>query len=109
MNVSPLDLRQQKFSTAFRGYDPVEVSAFLIAVADDYEQAIRETDRMRQELARLETALRGHLDQEKSLQGALAAGRHPAGNRRSQAETARRRDVARGQHLGLAQHAGLRA
>ena len=71
MNVSPLDLRQQKFSTAFRGFDPVEVSAFLMAVADDYEQAIRESDRMRQELARLETALRVHVDQEKSLQGAL--------------------------------------
>ena len=71
MNVSPLDLRQQKFSTAFRGFDPVEVSSFLIAVADDYEQALRESDRMRQELARLEVALRGHVDQEKSLQGAL--------------------------------------
>lgn len=71
MNVSPLDLRQQKFSTAFRGFDPVEVSAFLVAVADDYEQALRESDRMRQEVARLEAALRGHVDQEKSLQGAL--------------------------------------
>jgi cell division initiation protein len=71
MNVSPLDLRQQKFGTAFRGLDPVEVSSFLLAVADDYEQALRETDRLRQEVARLEMVVRGHVEQEKSLQNTL--------------------------------------
>jgi cell division initiation protein len=72
MNVSPLDLRQQKFrTTAFRGLDPVEVSSFLLAVADDYEQALREADRLRQEVARLEIVVRGHVGQEKSLQNAL--------------------------------------
>src|SRR5919201_4207739 len=35
MNVSPLDLRQQKFRRAFRGFDRVEVTSFLAAVADD--------------------------------------------------------------------------
>ena len=35
MNVSPLDLRQQRFSTALRGFDKVEVAAFLVAAADD--------------------------------------------------------------------------
>ena len=71
MNVSPLDLRQQKFSIGFRGYDPVEVSAFLAAVADDYEHALREMDRLRQDVARLDMQMRVHLDQEKSLQNAL--------------------------------------
>ena len=42
MNVSPLDLRQQRFRKAFRGFDPVEVASFLAAVADDYEQALRD-------------------------------------------------------------------
>ena len=37
MNVSPLDLRQQRFSNAIRGFDKVEVTSFLMAVADDYE------------------------------------------------------------------------
>ena len=47
MNVSPLDLRQQRFRSAFRGFDKIEVASFLAAVADDYEQALRETDRLR--------------------------------------------------------------
>ena len=51
MNVSPMDLRQQRFHTTFRGFDKVEVTALLAAVAEDYEQALRETDRLRQELS----------------------------------------------------------
>jgi len=35
MNVSPLDLRQQRFRSAFRGFDRVEVTSFLAAVAED--------------------------------------------------------------------------
>ena len=42
----------------------MEVSSFLIAVADDYEGALREADRLRQELARLEEIVRGHVEQE---------------------------------------------
>ena len=34
MNVSPLDLRQQRFHSRFRGLDKVEVTAFLSAVAN---------------------------------------------------------------------------
>ncbi len=71
MNVSPLDLRQQKFKTVFRGLDPVEVASFLVAVADDYEQALRETDQLRQDVVRLEIVVRGHQEQEKSLQNTM--------------------------------------
>ena len=60
MNVSPLDLRQQRFRSAFRGFDKVEVASFLTAVADDYEQALRETDKLRQDLAQMEAALNEH-------------------------------------------------
>ena len=46
MNISPLDLRQQRFRVGFRGFDRVEVASFLAAVADDYEQSLRETSTM---------------------------------------------------------------
>ncbi len=71
MNVSPLDLRQQRFRKSFRGFDPVEVTAFLAAVADDYEQALRETDRLRQDLMRMEAVLAEHREHEKNLQNTL--------------------------------------
>ncbi len=71
MNVSPLDLRQQRFRKSFRGFDKVEVTALLVAVADDYEQALRETDRLRQEVMRLEAVLNEHREQEKNLQSTM--------------------------------------
>lgn len=71
MNVTPLDLRQQRFKTVMRGYDRGEVSAFLSEVADDYEQALRETDRLRQELAKVEAVLTEHRGQERNLRNTL--------------------------------------
>jgi cell division initiation protein len=73
MNVTPLDLRQQKFKTAMRGYDRAEVDALLNEVADDYEGALRDADRLRQEVARLESALAEHRSEEKSLKNALVS------------------------------------
>src|ERR1700730_4910129 len=71
MNVSPLDLRQQRFATALRGFDRIEVTSFLVAVADDYEQALRETDRLRQDLSRMEAVLNEHREHEKNLQATM--------------------------------------
>jgi cell division initiation protein len=71
MNVSPLDLRQQRFRTRLRGFDKIEVTAFLTAVADDYEQALRETDNLRQELGKLEAVLNEHRESEQNLRNTL--------------------------------------
>ena len=56
-----------------RGYDRGEVDALLAEVADDYEGALRETDRLRQEVARLESALAEHRSEEKSLKNTLVS------------------------------------
>jgi cell division initiation protein len=71
MKVSPLDLRQQRFGSKFRGFDKVEVTAFLTAVAEDYEAALRETDRLRQELATTAAALSEHRENEINLRSTL--------------------------------------
>lgn len=94
MNVSPLDLRQQRFRAALRGFDRVEVSAFLMAVADDYEEALRETDRLRQDVMRMEAALNEHREQERSLKSTLLAAQKLADDIRSNAEAEAQRVVA---------------
>lgn len=85
MNVTPLDLRQQKFKTAMRGYDRGEVDALLAEVADDYEGAIREADRMRQEVGRLEELLAEHRSEEKSLKNTLVSAQRLADEMRETA------------------------
>jgi cell division initiation protein len=93
MNVSPLDLRQQHFRQALRGFDKVEVTSFLMAVADDYEQALRETDRLRQDVARLEATVSQHREHEKSLQSTLLAAQKLADDIKANAEDEARRIV----------------
>jgi cell division initiation protein len=86
MNVSPLDLRQQRFKTTMRGFDKVEVTSFLAAVADDYEQALRETDHLRQDLSRMEAALNEHREHEKNLKATLMTAQRLADDIRVQAD-----------------------
>ena len=71
MRVAPLDLRQQKFRTVFRGLDRTEVVAFLTEAADDYEHALREIDRLRQDLQRMEGLLGEHREREANLRNTL--------------------------------------
>jgi cell division initiation protein len=93
MNVSPLDLRQQRFRKAFRGYDKVEVAAFLTAVADDYEQALRETDRLRQDLARLEIVVNTHREHEDSLKNTLMTAQRLSDDIKTNAEQEAKRII----------------
>lgn len=71
MRIAPLDLRQQRFKRAMRGFDPTEVVAFLTEAADDYEHALREIDRLRQDLARMEALLAEHREREANLRNTL--------------------------------------
>ena len=71
MRIAPLDLRQPRFKAAFRGFDKTEVVAFLTEAADDYEHALREIDRLRQDLSRMEAALAEHREREATLRNTL--------------------------------------
>jgi cell division initiation protein len=71
MRIAPLDLRQQRFKKVMRGFDPTEVVAFLTEAADDYEHALREIDRLRQDLARMEALLTEHREREANLRNTL--------------------------------------
>lgn len=71
MKVTPLDLRQQRFQTVMRGYDRGEVQAFLLEAADDYENALRENDKLHQDVAKLDAVLGEHRGQERNLRNTL--------------------------------------
>jgi cell division initiation protein len=97
MNVSPLDLRQQKFSRALRGFDPIEVTSFMMAVAEDYEQALRETDRLRTDLTRMEAVLNEHREHERSLKSTLMAAQKLADDIKAHADEEAQRIVREAQ------------
>jgi cell division initiation protein len=69
-----------------RGYDRGEVDALLAEVADDYEGAIRDADRLRHDVARLEAVIAEHRSEEKSLKNTLLSAQRLADELREAAE-----------------------
>lgn len=86
MKVTPLDLRQQRFKTVMRGYDRGEVQAFLLEVADDYENALREMDKLRQDVTKLDAVLSEHRGQERNLRNTLLTAQKHADDVREHAQ-----------------------
>jgi cell division initiation protein len=71
IRITPLDMRQHHFKAVMRGFDRTEVVAFLTEAADDYEQALREIDRLRSDLMRMEALLTEHREREANLRNTL--------------------------------------
>ena len=90
MDFTPIDVRQQQFKKALFGLDRVEVTSFLTALADHYEQALRETQRLREEIAGLEATVKELRTHEGTIKTALVAAQELAGdikaNARQEAE-----------------------
>ena len=86
MRITPLDLRQQRFKTGMRGYDKTEVVAFLTEAADDYELVVREMDRLRGDVARLEGLLNEHRSREANLRDTLVTAQQLSAQVRDQGQ-----------------------
>lgn len=71
MRITPLDLRNHRFPRRMTGYAPAEVDEFLRMVAEDYEGALREIERQREQLIRLETRVDELAANEQVLQDTL--------------------------------------
>jgi cell division initiation protein len=85
LKVTPLDLRQPRFKTAMRGYDKADVTALIEAVADDYENALRENDRLRQLVDKMQASLTQHQALEGSLKSTLISAQKIADDMRENA------------------------
>src|SRR5688500_7480944 len=83
--VSPLDLRQAKFNTSMRGFDRTEVTAFLLEAADGYDQALRENERLRHDVMRLEASISQYRELEGSLKSTLMSAQKVADDMRENA------------------------
>ena len=110
MRVAPFDMRQHRFRTVWRGFDKAEVVGLLTEAADDYEQALRENDRLRQDLSRLEALLTEHREREADLRNTLLTAQRLADEIRQAAQNEARVTVteAQGRADLLLQKAQLR-
>lgn len=69
--ITPLDVRQSTFPTSWRGYAQAAVRTFLMETSEHFEQALRENERLRQEIGRLEGVIRQHKEIETTLQNTM--------------------------------------
>ncbi|MDQ7040571.1 MAG: DivIVA domain-containing protein [Rhodothermus sp.] len=86
MKLTPLDIRKQDFTRAFRGYETTEVQAFLQTVAEQWQQLLEENRRQADRIRELEDKLTHYRRIEEALQQALETARENARQTLEQAE-----------------------
>ena len=84
--ISPLDLRQTTFPTAWNGYDQAKVRAFLLGASDSFDTVARENERLRQEIARLEGLIRQYRELEGTLNNTLIQAQKVSDDMRNHAQ-----------------------
>jgi cell division initiation protein len=71
VKITPLEVHNHQFGVSFRGFDRDEVRAFLAMVSEEYEQAISELTRLKDQVAELREQLTASKSRERSIQKAL--------------------------------------
>jgi cell division initiation protein len=69
--ITPLEMRQTSFASGWRGYSREAVRSFLVEASESYEQALRQNERLRQDIERLQGSLRQYQDLEGGLKSTL--------------------------------------
>ena len=85
ISITPLDMRQARFTTAIRGFDKADVNAFLQEAAEGFDHAMRENERLRMEIVRLEASLNQFRELEGSLKTTLMSAQKIADDMRENA------------------------
>jgi len=84
--ISSLEIRKRQFPKRFRGFDPAEVSQFLEAIAEDFEEMSREIDDLERENARLKDENGRHRETEVTLKETLLLAQRSADSLRETSE-----------------------
>jgi len=71
VNLTPLDIQQQKFKTRFRGFDIQEVDFFLDQMADAFESLLKQNENLKEEFRRLQLEIQGYKNREDAFKRAL--------------------------------------
>jgi cell division initiation protein len=85
VKITPVDVRNQQFGKAFRGYDPSEVDSYLEMVCSTLEDLIKENAGLKEKLSSVESTLVGYKDLEGNLKAALVTAQKSAEETRENA------------------------
>lgn len=71
MRLTPIEIRQHRFSYRLRGLDAAEVQAFLETVVADFEEVVRENAQLRRENETLTREVTTYRSREQAIQDTL--------------------------------------
>ena len=71
MKLTPLDIKKQEFKKVLRGYDTVEVDAFLDTLSAEFADLVKLGKEMREQAIENEVQLRDYKQKERDLQQVL--------------------------------------
>jgi cell division initiation protein len=71
MKLTPLDIKKQEFRKVLRGYDPVEVDAFLDLLSNEFSDLLKQFKEQREQVIEMEVQLRDFKQKERDLQQIL--------------------------------------
>jgi len=86
ISITPVDMRQARFASALRGFDKRDVTTFLREAAEGFEHTLRENERLRIEMVRLETSLSHFRELEANVKTATLSAQRIAEDTRQNAE-----------------------
>jgi cell division initiation protein len=69
--ITPLEMRQTSFASGWRGYSRDAVRTFLMDASESYEAVLRENERLRQDIERLQGSIQQYQDLENGLKATL--------------------------------------
>lgn len=100
MKITPLDIKKQEFKKVLRGYDPIEVDAFLDTLSNEFSDMLKQSKEVREQFIEMEVQLRDFKQKERDLQQILM---------QAQETSARSVDNARKEGELIIQEAELKA
>lgn len=84
--MDPADISSKEFNRRFRGFDPLEVRAFLEQIAEQHDSMHQEVRELRRQLAELQGQLKDYHGRERSLEATLQSTREMAQEIKTNAE-----------------------
>lgn len=78
MKLTALEIKQQTFDKALRGYDPAEVQAFLNLVASEWEHLISKNNELEEQIEKLNEKLKHYERVEEALHETLQTAKDSA-------------------------------
>ncbi|MDX1671020.1 MAG: DivIVA domain-containing protein [Balneolaceae bacterium] len=93
MKLTALEIKQQKFEKAFRGYDPDEVQAFLNLVSNEFEHLVAKNRELEEKIEEMEEKLKHYEKVEAALHDTLQTAKESAEQKMSGARKEARNTV----------------